>query len=90
MAQFVEVPADALAPDTLQGLLEEFASRDGTDYGLRETPLENRTSELQRRLQKGEACLLFHSDTESWDILPREQALQLLAEEDTEGHGDDG
>ena len=34
MANFLEIPPSRLEQDTLQALLEEFASRDGTDYGL--------------------------------------------------------
>ncbi|MCB1699151.1 MAG: YheU family protein, partial [Halioglobus sp.] len=39
MANFVAVPVERLQPDVLQALLEEFASRDGTDYGERELSL---------------------------------------------------
>ena len=66
MAQFVDVPASQLEPDTLNALLEEFASRDGTDYGLRELPLEDKVARLQRALvveDKAERALRFHRNT---------------------------
>ena len=40
MAEFVMVPPQRLQAEVLQALLEEFASRDGTDYGERECTLE--------------------------------------------------
>ena len=78
MAQFVEVPLQRLQADTLQALLEEFASRDGTDYGERELSLEEKVGQLGSQLQSGELILLFETDCEQWDLLPRDQALHLL------------
>ena len=78
MAQFVEVPLQRLQADVLQALLEEFASRDGTDYGERELSLERKVAQLGSQLQSGELMLLFETDCEQWDLLPRDQALHLL------------
>jgi uncharacterized protein YheU (UPF0270 family) len=80
LAELVEVPPSRLSPETLQGLLEEFASRDGTDYGERETPLEDRVKQLHGQLQRGDLQLLFDLASETWDLLPRERAAELLAD----------
>ena len=80
MAELVRVPVTRLSPETLQGLLEEFASRDGTDYGERETPLEDRVSQLREGLSEGEVELIYDLEGESWDLLSRDQALELLGE----------
>lgn len=84
MAEFVEVPVDRVAPDSLQGLLEEYASRDGTDYGLYETPLGERVAELRRGLSSGELALLFNSSDESWDILQAERVRDLLGQDSSD------
>ncbi len=78
MAQFVEVPIQALASDVLQALLEEFASRDGTDYGEREVTLSKKVGNLQGQLRRGDLLILYETESESWDLLPREQARTLL------------
>jgi uncharacterized protein len=78
MTQFVEVPLQRLQADTLQALLEEFASRDGTDYGERELSLQQKVGQLGSQLRSGELMLLFETDCEQWDLLPRDQALPLL------------
>ncbi len=80
MAELVRVPVTRLSPETLQGLLEEFASRDGTDYGERETPLEDRVSQLREGLSEGEVELIYDLESESWDLLTRDRALELLGE----------
>ncbi len=78
MTEFIRVPIERIEPETLDGLLQEFASRDGTDYGERETPLHERVAQLRRQLGASELQLLFHPETQSWDLVPREQARELL------------
>lgn len=78
MAEFVAVPMQRLQEDVLQALLEEFASRDGTDYGERELSLAQKVLALESRLKGGELQILYDADSEQWDLLPREQAATLL------------
>jgi len=79
VAQFIEVPCERLAAPTLDGLLEEYASRDGTDYGLVERSLQDKVASLRARLQDKSLVLLYDSASEQWDLLPRDQATDLLA-----------
>lgn len=85
MAQFVEIPANRLQGDTLTALLEEFASRDGTDYGRRELSLEEKVAGLRRGLDNGVLKLVYDSDSEHWDLLDRDAARGLLQEQGLEG-----
>lgn len=80
MAQLLEIPPARLAADVLAALLEEFASRDGTDYGAREQPLEAKVDQLHSQLANGRLALLYDGDSETWDLLPRDIADGLLAE----------
>ena len=78
MANFIAVPPDRLASATLVSLLEEFASRDGTDYGEREVPLEQKVRDLRTQLANGEIQLLYDADSEQWDLVDCESARELL------------
>ncbi len=78
MAQFVAIPPQRLQADVLQALLEEYASRDGTDYGVREFTLEEKVKRLQRQLRTGELQILHDIDSEQWDLVPSAQAELLL------------
>jgi uncharacterized protein YheU (UPF0270 family) len=78
MAQFVEVPHDRLEAQVLQALLEEFASRDGTDYGVQEYTLEQKVGQLRRQLQSSELQILYDADCEEWDLVDSESAGALL------------
>ena len=78
MPQFVEVPPTRLEEGVLQALLEEFASRDGTDYGERELSLEQKVVNLRRQMADRGLLLLFDSESETWDLVERERAEPLL------------
>lgn len=81
MAQFLDIPVERIDPGTLQALLEEFASRDGTDYGARELSLEEKVAQLRRSLESGGMKLVYDSDSEHWDLVDRDRAGALLAGE---------
>lgn len=78
MAEFVMVPLQRLQPDVLQALLEEFATRDGTDYGEREHTLAEKVERLHNQLRSGDLQILYDVDSQQWDVVPRSQADDLL------------
>jgi uncharacterized protein YheU (UPF0270 family) len=80
MAQFIEVPMSRLEEPTLLALLEDFASRDGTDYGFTELPLNEKVGTLLEQLNASEIVLLYDSDSEQWDLVKRDSAKILLSE----------
>jgi uncharacterized protein YheU (UPF0270 family) len=79
MSRFVEVPPGRVEQDVLHALLEEFASRDGTDYGESERSLEAKVVELRTQLRAGVLCLVYDTVSEEWDLVPRDHAQNLLA-----------
>ena len=78
MTEFILVPPDRMPADTLQALLEEYASRDGTDYGEVELSLEQKVANLVGQLQREDIHIVYDTLGEQWDIVPREQAEVLL------------
>jgi uncharacterized protein len=67
--RFVPVDYRDLSPQALRGLIEEFVSREGTDYGLRETSFETKVRDVERQLESGEARILFDLLQESANIV---------------------
>jgi uncharacterized protein YheU (UPF0270 family) len=78
MASLLEIPPSRLTPDVLYALLEEFASRDGTDYGEHEHTLAEKTAQLRLQLSSKELALLYDGDSEEWDLVSRDKADILL------------
>lgn len=71
------IPHDMLQADTLQGLLEDFVTREGTDNGD-DTPLEVRVQRARAALQKGEAVILFDPDSQQCQLLLRSEVPRAL------------
>ena len=70
-AERVEVPLAQLAPEVLRRLVEEFVTRDGTDYGAVERTLEQKVAVVMRQLESGEAAIEVDTEHDTIDIVAR-------------------
>lgn len=66
----VEIDPALLTPAALQGVLEQFVLREGTDYGAVETSLASKVADVRRQLERGEARIVFDPVTESVTLVP--------------------
>lgn len=62
------IPFDRLSPEALKGVIEEFISREGTDYGAIETSPETKFRQVKHKLETGSAVLIFDDETETTNI----------------------
>jgi len=67
----VELDPDQLSPDALRGLVEEYVSREGTDYGHTDWSLEEKVNRVYQQLERGEARIVFDPELESASIISR-------------------
>jgi hypothetical protein len=70
----VEVPYGELSADLLHAVVESFVLREGTDYGEREFSLEDKVARVLLQLKKGEAKIMFDSESESVTIAVRQNS----------------
>lgn len=69
---FVVVPFAQLSPEALEGLLEAYVGREGTDYGHKAPlTLSEKVGQVRRQLQEGSAVIVFDTDDQSCNILPK-------------------
>jgi uncharacterized protein len=66
----VEIPFQQLTNDALQGVIDDFILREGTDYGTQEASLEKKREDILRQLKNGKAKIVFEPETESITLLP--------------------
>lgn len=67
----IEVPASALSARALRGLVEEFITREGTDYGLREHTLDEKRDSVLRLIAEGEVLIFFDPASETTTLRRR-------------------
>lgn len=65
-----EVPFTALQPETLRRLIEEFVTRDTTDYGVRERTIEEKVADVMRQLRRGEVRIVVEHDSQTVNLVP--------------------
>ena len=63
-----KIPIDRLSPEALRGVIEEFISREGTDYGDRKVSWDTMFRRVKEKLETGLAVLLFDDETETTNI----------------------
>jgi hypothetical protein len=73
------IPVNKLSAKALQGVINEFISRDGTDYGEIEVPWETKFRHVKEKLKNGSAVLIFDDETETTNIfLAKDPLLRKL------------
>lgn len=65
------IPYQSLSVDVLQSILEEYISREGTDYGEYELSLEQKVQRLLPQVKSGDVLIVFDEITESVQLLPK-------------------
>ena len=62
------IPVNKLSTGALKGVIEEFISRSGTDYGAMEADPETKFRQVKAKLKSGSAVLVFDDETETTNI----------------------
>jgi uncharacterized protein len=68
--QPIEIPYVQLSEEALRGVVEHFVLREGTDYGTHVYSLEEKVAQVLAQLRRGEAQILFDSETNTVTIVP--------------------
>ena len=67
------IPHERLSLEALQGIIEAFVTREGTDYGIQDVSLGTKILQVRQQLDVGTAVLVYDEDTESCTIQPTNQ-----------------
>jgi uncharacterized protein len=74
------VPHDRLSQTALQGLIEEFVTREGTDTGYTDGSLVKNVEMIIRQLNRGDVVIVYDEDTRTANIVPKETAKSFPQE----------
>ena len=56
------IPVNKLSAKALKGIIEEFISRGGTEYGEIEASMETKFKQVKDKLKNGSAVLVYDDD----------------------------
>lgn len=69
----VVVPWTRLSEQALLGVITEFVTREGTEYGAHEVPLARKIEQVRYQLERGEVILVFDARSESVNLCVAEK-----------------
>lgn len=70
------IPHTELAPETLQAVIEEFITREGTDYGEQELSLDEKVAQIKDQLERKQVFIVYSELHENCDIRSKEALNQ--------------
>ncbi|RDL43620.1 YheU family protein [Marinomonas piezotolerans] len=70
------IPHDTLDPETLENVLNDIVTRDGTDYGEYDLSLEQKRLQALKSLHSGEAVLVFDTESETIQLISKQSIQQ--------------
>lgn len=73
LIETLEIPWQQLSADALAALIEEFVTRDGTDYGEQEINLAGRSDQVRELLRQSRAVILFSQESGQCNIVAKER-----------------
>ena len=67
------IPVEQISADALDGIIESYILREGTDYGAFECSLDDKKQQLKAQLSTGEIVLVYSELHETVTLLPAGQ-----------------
>ena len=67
----IEVPYLDINPETLRNMIEEFVSRDGSDWGDTGGSMEDKIKQVLRQFESGKIKVVFDLTSQSANIVSK-------------------
>jgi len=71
----VIIPHDQLSQEALKGVIEEFVTRNGTDYGEAEISLETKIAQVLTQLKSKDVFIIFDHHSETSTIVGKDDQI---------------
>ena len=63
------IPWEQLSQDALNGIIEEFVMREGTDYGTEELSFQRKKQDVQNQIKDGEIVVVYSELHETVNLM---------------------
>jgi uncharacterized protein YheU (UPF0270 family) len=67
-----KIPYQQLSPEALEGVIEQFVSRDGLDSGNVNISFDKKVTQVKQRLKSGKAFILYDEELQSCNIISKD------------------
>ena len=66
----MEIPYSQLSDKALRAIIEEFVTREGSEYGPIEYSFEDKVDHVIQQLERGEVIVTFDAASETCNLIP--------------------
>ncbi len=73
----ISIPLDKLSAAAIDGLIDAFVLREGTDYGAVEFAHATKVAQVRRQLESGDAYIVFDPDTTTTTLVTKAEWNRL-------------
>lgn len=71
--EYTIIPYEQLSKDALDGVIEAFINREGTDYGEHEISFQDKSEQVLSLLRSGQAKIVFDFASQTVSILNKDE-----------------
>ena len=68
----MEIPFESLSPESLKGIVEEYVTREGTEYGANDFSLTEKVEQVLQQLEAGEVIIDYDPDSQTCNLVRKE------------------
>ena len=69
----MDIPYTELSDDALRAIIEEYVTREGTEYGAVAYSLESKVEQVKRQLQVGEVRINYDAENQTCNLVRADQ-----------------
>ena len=66
----MDIPYAEISEEALKAIIQEYITREGTEYGVEEYSLEQKIEQIKQQLLKGEIKINFDGETQTCNLGP--------------------
>lgn len=67
----IEISPDMISQQALDGIIENFILREGTDYGIIEVSFDKKAEQIRKQIDRKEIKIIFDRSTETVSLIAR-------------------
>ena len=66
----MDIPYTEISEEALKAIIQEYITREGTEYGAEEYSLERKIEQIKQQLLKGDIKINFDDETQTCNLVP--------------------
>jgi len=66
----MDIPYTEISEEALKAIIQEYITREGTEYGIKEYSFEQKIEQIKQQLLKGDIKINFDDETQTCNLFP--------------------